>query len=94
VSAAATKPRKRCETCANLRAFELSDDLFTCPVVNIRIHRETAETFGCSMWESKYIAAQNEAKRLVREVRQLKRQPKGHGFKRRHKDRYRKVWGT
>ncbi len=51
-----TEPAKRtiyCESCVHLRPFELADDLFTCPVVNIRIHRETATIFGCNFHEAK-----------------------------------------
>ena len=37
-----------CKTCVHLTPFELHDDLFTCPVVNIRIHKESADVFGCN----------------------------------------------
>ena len=40
-----------CLKCANLRPFELADDILTCPVLNIRLHETTIETFGCSLWE-------------------------------------------
>lgn len=42
-----------CSECAHLQSFELSDDLFTCPVVNIRLHAETVRMFGCNLFESK-----------------------------------------
>jgi hypothetical protein len=39
-----------CRDCAHLRRFELCDEIKTCPVLNIRIHTETAETFWCSLF--------------------------------------------
>lgn len=43
---------QRCSGCVHLSPFELTDDLFTCPVVNIRIHRESADIFSCNQWEA------------------------------------------
>ncbi len=43
----------KCDTCVHLTPFELSDELFTCPVVNIRIHRDSASVFGCNQHEPK-----------------------------------------
>lgn len=40
-----------CSTCRHLIRFELTDELFTCPVVNIRIHRDGARVFGCNQHE-------------------------------------------
>lgn len=42
-----------CESCKHLTPFELTDELFTCPVVNIRIHRDSASVFGCNQHEAK-----------------------------------------
>lgn len=44
-----------CDTCVNLTPFELTDDMFTCPVVNIRIHRQSVGMFGCSLHEPKLL---------------------------------------
>src|SRR5262245_50199918 len=44
-------PKRVCRNCGNLRTFELADDILTCPVLNIRLHETTVETFGCSLWE-------------------------------------------
>lgn len=40
-----------CATCRHLRPFELAPELNTCPVVNIRIHSDSAAIFGCNQWE-------------------------------------------
>lgn len=42
-----------CESCVHLTPFELTDELFTCPVVNIRIHRDSASVFGCNQHEAR-----------------------------------------
>ncbi len=42
---------QKCLTCRHLNPFELTDDLFTCPVVNIRIHRSSLSIFGCNQHE-------------------------------------------
>lgn len=41
-----------CSTCVHLRPFELAPELNTCPVVNIRIHTESAAIFGCNQHEA------------------------------------------
>ncbi len=50
----------KCDTCVHLTPFEMTDELFTCPVVNIRIHRESATFFGCNQHEAKDIEIMNE----------------------------------
>lgn len=52
ILAVLTVPPPRCASCAHLRPFELLDEVCTCPVVNIRIHRTSARTFGCNLWEA------------------------------------------
>lgn len=41
----------RCVTCIHLKSFELTDDLFTCVAVNIRLHASSIRTFGCTLHE-------------------------------------------
>jgi deoxycytidylate deaminase len=45
--------RQVCATCVHLTPFELAPELNTCPVVNIRIHTESAAVFGCNQWEAR-----------------------------------------
>lgn len=45
--------QRTCRSCQYLRAFELSDELFTCHIVNIRLHVTTIRTFGCNYHERK-----------------------------------------
>jgi hypothetical protein len=40
-----------CDTCVHLTPFELAPELCTCPVVNIRIHRDSTSVFGCNQHE-------------------------------------------
>jgi hypothetical protein len=55
--AGVTRARPRnapsCANCASLQSFELSDDIKTCPTLNIRIASKDAETFHCSLYEAK-----------------------------------------
>lgn len=41
-----------CLGCVHLRPFELVEDVLTCVVVNIRIHRVTAADFWCRYHEA------------------------------------------
>jgi hypothetical protein len=41
------------DSCVHLQAFELTRELFTCPVVNIRLHADTTRIFGCNQHESR-----------------------------------------
>lgn len=51
--ALALRDTQKCATCVHLTPFELAPELNTCPVVNIRIHTESAAIFGCNQWEAK-----------------------------------------
>lgn len=42
-----------CASCQHLRSFELTDEVSTCPVVNIRIHAASLDEFGCNLWEGR-----------------------------------------
>lgn len=44
---------KTCRSCVHLKPFELTDEINTCIVVNIRIHVTTARFFGCNLHEQK-----------------------------------------
>jgi hypothetical protein len=44
-------PQRHCDTCIHLTPFELAADLNTCPIVNIRIHTDSAAIFGCNQHE-------------------------------------------
>ncbi len=47
-----------CSTCAHLTPFDLNDDLFTCPIVNIRLHRDSTTVFGCNQHDAALAAPQ------------------------------------
>lgn len=40
-----------CASCDHLQSFELTDEIKTCPVLNIRIATQEIQTFGCSLYE-------------------------------------------
>lgn len=44
---------RTCEHCRHLRPFDLTKDVLTCPVVNIRISQESSWDFGCNLFEAK-----------------------------------------
>jgi hypothetical protein len=74
--AARNKETGLCCDCRNLRPFELTDELFTCPVVNIRIHADSAKIFGCNQFAAKATYATDEqaheaAKRVMSERRSM-----------------------
>lgn len=43
---------ERCITCTYLRPSDLDENVFMCPVVNIRIHVDEIHAFGCTLWEN------------------------------------------
>ncbi len=43
----------RCITCKHLKPLELSDEIYCCPVLNIRISVVSIKDFGCSLYSKR-----------------------------------------